>query len=101
MRRWQRLVSGRGAPLIGYTSDVEAEQQDVAVLHDVGLAFHPHLARFLGTLLAMASDEIVVGDGFAGNETTLEILVDHRRGLWCPGALVMVQARVSFGPQVK
>ena len=43
-------------------SDVEAEQQDVAVLDDVFLALDPHLAGFLGALLAAQRDEVVIGD---------------------------------------
>ena len=83
-------------------SDVEAEQQHVAVLDDVVLALDAHLAGFLGARLAFAGDVVVIGDRFAGDETALEILVDRRRrpaAPWCP--CVMVQARVSFGPQVK
>ncbi len=39
--------------------DVEAEQQDVAVLNDIFLAFGAHLAGVLGAGFAAAGDEIV------------------------------------------
>ncbi len=40
------------------SSDVEAEQQDVAVLHDVLLALHPHPAGLLRPPLAAVRREI-------------------------------------------
>ena len=43
---------------------VEAEQQDVAVLHDVVLALDPHLAGLLRARLALAGDEVVIARSF-------------------------------------
>src|SRR4051812_35423957 len=50
--------------------------EDVAVLDDILLAFEPHLAGVLGTLLTLAGDEIRIGDGFGADEALLEIGVD-------------------------
>src|SRR3954447_7039953 len=66
---------------------VEAEQQHVAVPDDVGLALDPHLTSLLGALLAAAGDVVVIGDGLAGDEAALEVLVDHGGGLGRAGAL--------------
>ncbi len=49
---------------------------DVAVLHDVVLAFEPHLAGVARAGLAAAGDVIVVGDGLGADEALLEIGVD-------------------------
>ena len=49
-RRTQRKRAARRRLL-----DIEPEMHDVAVLDDVLLAFEPHLARFLGALLALAA----------------------------------------------
>src|SRR5438128_300145 len=57
-------------------SQIKAEMHDVAVLDDVLRAFEPHLARILGALLAVARDEILIGDGLGADEAFLEIGVD-------------------------
>jgi hypothetical protein len=45
----------------------------------------PHLAGFLGALLALAGDEVVEGYGLGADEAMLEIGMDHagrlRRGV--------------------
>jgi len=38
---------------------------DIAVLHDILLAFQAHLARFSSTRFAFAGDVIVIGDDLA------------------------------------
>src|SRR5690606_30993721 len=67
-------------------SDVETEVHDVAVLHDVVLAFQPPLARVLRALLALVLDEVLVGDDFGADEALLEIGVDDRGRLRRGGA---------------
>src|SRR4051812_48033962 len=70
----------RGSIAAALTSDVEAEQQHVAVLHDIVLAFGPHLASVLGPGFAAELHEIVVGDGLRADEASLEVRVDLARG---------------------
>src|SRR3546814_2574797 len=64
-----------------FQSHVEAEVEDVAVLDDVLLALRPHLAGFLGAVLAAAADEVLVGDGLGADEAALEVGVDDAGGL--------------------
>ena len=85
--------AGNARPL-----DVEAEQQDVAVLDDIFLAFRAHLARVLGAGLAAERDEIVVGDGFGADEPALEVGVDLARGLGRLGAFVDRPGARFLGP---
>ena len=66
--------------------DIETEMHDVAVLHDIILAFGPHLARVLGGLFAAQCDEIIIGDGLGADEAALEIGVDDARRLRRLGA---------------
>ena len=54
---------------------------DVAVLHDVFLAFLPGLAVFLCAAFAVELDVVGVGDGFGLDEALLEIAVDDAGGL--------------------
>src|SRR5690606_24226687 len=67
-------------------SDVEAEVQHVAFLDDVVLAFQAQAAGFLGALLALEVDEVVIADGFGADESTLEIGMYDAGGLRCGGA---------------
>ena len=48
-------------------SDVEAEVKHVALAHETFLALEPKLAGIAGTRLALAGDEIVVGDGLGAD----------------------------------
>jgi hypothetical protein len=59
--------------------DVEAEVDDVAVLHYVILAFQAPAPGVLGTLFAIVGDEIVVADDLSADEAFLEVGVNHRR----------------------
>src|SRR4029077_7328070 len=68
--------------------DVEAEVEDVPVLDDIFLSLGPHLAGFLGALLAAAGDEILIGDGLAADEAALEIRMDDAGRLRGAGAAV-------------
>src|SRR5215211_2111135 len=85
-RSIRRIYRPLRRSLIVLTSHVETKQQNVAIADDVFFPFHPHPAGFLGAELPLTGDVVIVGDGFAGNETTLEILVDHRGRLRRPGA---------------
>merc|ERR1719478_45208 len=62
-------------------SDVESEEHDVALLHDVVLALGARLALRLGLLLGAARDEVLVADGLGANETALKVRVDDAGGL--------------------
>ena len=58
----------------------------VAILDDVFLAFQAPLAGFLGTLLAVVVDVIIVAGDFGTNETFLEIRMNHAGSLGRGGA---------------
>ena len=53
---------------LGPDLDVEAEQDHVAVVDGVVLAFLAHLAGFLGGRLAAGGDVVVVADGLRAGE---------------------------------
>src|SRR5690606_27722190 len=67
----RREISPRG-------SDVEAEVEDVALLHPVLLALQPQPAGVAGAGFAAVPDEVVVADGLGADEALLEVGVDHR-----------------------
>ena len=54
---------------------------DVAVAHDVILAFEAELAGLARARLALAGDIILVGDRLGADEALLEIGVDDARRL--------------------
>ena len=58
------------------TLHIEAEVHDVAVVHDVVLAFQPHLAGLLCSLLTLAGNEIVEGNHFGADEPMFEVGMD-------------------------
>src|SRR5205807_3181559 len=64
-----------------WSSHVEAEVHDIAVLDDVIGAFEAHLAGILGALLAAASGKIGIGDRLGADKALLEIAVDDAGGL--------------------
>ena len=82
-----RYCSGSGrSPFCGMEqqqSDVEAEQQDVAVGDEVVAAFRAHPAGLARRLLAAQGDEVVVGDGLGADEALLEVGVDDARRRRC------------------
>ena len=80
---------------------IEAEEHDVAVLHDVVLALAAHQAFFLGGGHAAAGHEVVVADHFGANEPALKIAVDLAGSLRGLVPFSMVQARTSLGPAVR
>jgi hypothetical protein len=63
-------------------SDVEAKVNYIAVFDVVVLALEPHFARFLGALLPVTGNEVVIADYFSANESVLEIGVYYPGGLW-------------------
>ena len=74
---------------------------DVAVLHDIILAFEPHLAGIAGAGLTAAGHIILVGDRLGADEAALEIAMDDAAACGALAPRVTVQARASFGPAVK
>ena len=83
------------------TRYVELKVEDVAVLHDIFLAFLAQLAGVARAGLAVQGDIIVIGDGFGADEAALEIGVDLARRLRRLDPFSTVQARASLGPTVK
>ena len=61
-------------------SHVEAELNDVAVLHDVVLALHAHQAPRLRLGHRSGGDQVVVRDDLGLDEAPLEVSVDHAGG---------------------
>src|SRR5258708_22965446 len=64
----------------GSGSNIESEENHVAVLDHVFLALGPDDALFAGALPAGIGDKVVVADGFGANEPALEVGVNHARG---------------------
>src|SRR5438067_768189 len=62
-------------------SDIESEQNHVAVLHDVFLPLTAHLPRRARRLLAAAGDVIIVRNGLGADEAALEVGVNLPRRL--------------------
>src|SRR5690242_14612004 len=58
---------------------VEPEMHDVAVRHDIVLAFQPQLAGIARAGLAAQGDVIGIGDGLGPDETLFEIGVNDAR----------------------
>ena len=67
--------------------DVEAELHDVAVLHDVVLAFDARLAGGLGVGHRTCGDQVVEADDLGLDEAALEVGVDDAGSLGGGGAL--------------
>ena len=83
-----KATSKRSGNLTGLqTSDVKLEQQHIAVLHHIFLAFQPKLARVARTRFAAERDVIVISDGLGTDEALLEIGMDHARSARSLGAL--------------
>ena len=79
-----KAIHAPGTPSIALRrseSYVEAEVADVAVDHDVVLAFHADLARGLGGCHGTRVDEVVEGDDFGLDEAAFEVGVDDAGGL--------------------
>src|SRR5690606_15543707 len=79
----QKNPSARNRPP---RSDVEAEMQDVALLHAVLLALQAQAAGVARAGFAPVLDEVVVADGLGADEALLEVGMDDRGGLRRGGA---------------
>src|SRR5207245_9110155 len=81
------------APLDGLSSssrqpsDVEAEERDIAVLHDIVAAFEPHLPAFASGGVGSRRHQVIVGNDLRLDEAALDVAVDDARGFRCPGPL--------------
>src|SRR6202012_3966986 len=87
--------------------DVEAELDHVAVLDDIFFALNPQLACLARLGGGPECDQIVVVNDFGGDESALEISVNHARGggslitgvnrpgacLFLPGGEISAQAQ--------
>lgn len=71
----------------GLASHVEAEVDDVAILHDVVLALDADLAFLAGGGDAAGGDEVVVVDDLRADEAALEVRVNLAGGFRCRRAL--------------
>src|SRR3989338_10323587 len=72
-----------------YRLNVKTEVHDIPILHDILLAFYPHLAGIFRALLALVFHEIVIGDHLGADEAALEIVVNHGGSLGGGIALVV------------
>src|SRR5262249_5310943 len=88
-------VRSRSAPS---ESDVEAELDHVAVLHDVVLALHAGLPSSTRSGHGPEVDEIGVPDDLGLDEATLEVGVDDAGGLGRRGALLDGPGTGLLGP---
>src|SRR5450759_5243466 len=70
-----------GSPSREEISNIEAEQDHVAVLDLVLFSFAAHLACSLRALLAAKLHVIVVVDRLGADEAAFEVAVDHAGGL--------------------
>src|SRR5215216_6132483 len=59
-----------------HASDVEAEVDDVALLHDVVFAFEAEEALLAGGGVGAGAGEVVVGDNLGADEAALDVGVD-------------------------
>src|ERR1019366_4968597 len=58
-------------------SDVESEEKNVPILHDVLLSFRSHHSFLLRALPSAVRDEVVEAHRLRANEATLEVRVNH------------------------
>src|SRR5947207_13113564 len=61
-------------------SDVESEQHDIAVLHDILFSLRAHNTFLARALPPTVRNEVVVADRFGADESSLEVSVNHARG---------------------
>ena len=74
---------------------------DIAVLHDVVLAFNTQFTRLFRALLAIIIDKILIGDGFGADKAFFEIGMDDCRRFWCSCADSDGPGADFFTPAVK
>ena len=79
---------GRPFPPLARSLHIKPELDDVAVGHDVVLAFHADASVGAGLGEAAVFDQVVVADDLGLDETALKVGVDHSGGLRRSPALV-------------
>src|SRR6187399_2471362 len=84
-----------GVTEFGIPLNIEAEQHDISVAHDVLLAFRPDDALFLRAFPAARAHELIVAHRLTANEAALEIGVNHTRCLR-RGVTLMDGPRADF-----
>ncbi len=57
-------------------SDVEAEEADIAILHDIVAPLEPHLSAFPRRGIGSRGDEVFVGNDLRLDEAAFDIAVD-------------------------
>src|SRR5712691_12233031 len=62
-------------------SDSEAEEADIAILHDIIAPFEPHLSAFPSGGVGSRGDEVIVGNDLRLDEAALDVAVDDTGGL--------------------
>src|SRR5574341_42385 len=65
----------------------KAEVSNIGIFNDIVFAFQAELAGFLAFRLAAVNDEVIVGDHFGADETTLNIAMNLAGGLFGHRAL--------------
>src|SRR5438132_10839888 len=68
-------------------SDVEAEERDITVLHDIVAPFEPHPPTLPGGGVRTRRDQVIVGNDLRLDEATFDIAMDHASSLGRFGAL--------------
>jgi hypothetical protein len=74
---------------------------DIALADQVFLALEAQLAGFLGAVLAVVLDKVVVADDLGADEAALKVGVITPAACGAVAPRFTVQARTSFGPAVK
>src|SRR5207247_1898434 len=62
-------------------SDIEAEESDVPIFHDIVASLEPDLPTFPGHRVGSRRDQVIVGDDLRLDEATLDVAVDDAGGL--------------------
>ena len=69
--------------------DVEAEMHDVAILHNIFLAFDAKLTSFANSSLRTVLQIVFIFDNFGTDKTLLEVGMDNTSTLWGLPSLVV------------
>src|SRR5207248_233964 len=78
---FQAPAAGGSSSRRQVASDVEAEETDIAILHEIVAPFEPHLSAFPSGGVGSRSDQVIVGDDFRLDEPAFDVAVDHTRCL--------------------
>src|SRR5437870_11764830 len=62
-------------------SDIEAEESDIPILHDVVASFEPDLPAFPCRRVGSRRDQVIVSDDLRLDEATFDVAVDDAGGL--------------------